>query len=57
MPVVISEFEVVPAAPQPRAGGQPAPAGANAEPPALTPADMAELLRRQQERALRISAH
>ncbi len=53
MPVVISEFEVVPApaSGEPAAdAGQPAPAGA-------TPLDVEQIVRRARERAERVRAH
>jgi len=53
MPVVIDEFEVVPApsSGEPRAeSGQPAPAG-------VTPLDVEQIVRRARERAERVRAH
>ncbi len=56
MAVVINEFEVMPASqPNAQAANQ-SPARAS-EPPALTPQEMADLVRRQLERAARLWAH
>ncbi len=56
MAVVINEFEVMPAEQAKPAAANPPATGAS-EPPPLTPQELADLVRRQLERAARVWAH
>jgi len=53
MPIVINEFEVIPAP----ASGEPAPDPAQAAPAGATPLDVEQVVRHARERAERVRAH